>query len=482
MTNQIKSALPNYHKSINWDRFFDEYPVPDVWSQTIRTWSPERVQNLQEQRFKKILEIGWKNPFYRRRWTAAGLQPGDVQSLNQITRLPTYNSDDVKQDQIERPPFGDFHGLSDADRRETPLKVQTSGGTTGTPRPTVFGPVEWELNGLSCARVMFEQGARPGDVCQIPVSLTLANLGWCVYKGCHDYLGVLPVTTGSGLVTSSVAQIERAFSYGSNIWVCFPEYMTTLAKVARDEYKRDFRELKTKFIGSFLGPDIEGTLRRSLEDLLGCTVYDYYGTNEIGGAAAECRHKDGLHFMEDLLYFEVLDTETGKPVPKGEIGNLVVTSLYRAIPPIIRFNLRDLGRILHDSRCDCGSAFRRMDHFLGRSDEMIRLRGVNFVPQSCLSAIKSDKRTSGEWLCVLDRIEKDGVLREEMTVRVEVKSQAGALDGLADHLRDRLKTDLGLKVDVELVPEGSLAEFSKGSTGEGKARRILDHRPGYLRK
>ena len=116
--------------------------------------------------FKKILEIGWKNPFYRRRWTAAGLQPGDVQGLDQITRLPTYNSDDVKQDQIERPPFGDFHGLSDADRRRTPLKVQTSGGTTGTPRPTVFGPVEWELNGLSCARVMFEQGARPGDVCQ----------------------------------------------------------------------------------------------------------------------------------------------------------------------------------------------------------------------------------------------------------------------------------------------------------------------------
>lgn len=113
---------------------------------------------------------------------------------------------------------------------------------------------------------------------------------------------------------------------------------------------------------------------------------------------------------------------------------------------------------------------------------MIRLRGVNFVPQSCLPAIKSDDRTTGEWLCVLDRIERDGVLREEMTVRVETKSSARALDGLVEHLRNRLKTDLGLKIDVELVPEGSLVEFSKGATGEGKARRILDRRPGYMRK
>ena len=123
------------------------------------------------------------------------------------------------------------------------------------------------------------------------------------------------------------------------------------------------------------------------------------------------------HIMEDMLYFEVVDIETGEPVAPGERGNMVVTVFFRNVPPIIRYNLRDLGRLLPDSlvkACGCGSHFRRMDHFLGRSDAMVKLRGVNVYPMACLPAIKSDERTTGEWVCVVTRSEGSGAARDEM--------------------------------------------------------------------
>src|SRR6185436_12600543 len=152
---------------------------------------------------------------------------------------------------------------------------------------------------------------------------------------------ILPLTTGSGVVTASRRQMEIAHDFGTNVWLSFPEYMTQLAKVYRDDFGQDVRDLKTKLITSFLGPDTEDTLRRQVEDLWGCDVYDNYGSHEIGLGAFECKEKDGLHFMEDTLFFEVVDTETGQPVPDCEPGNLVVTVLHRKIPPVIRFNLRD---------------------------------------------------------------------------------------------------------------------------------------------
>jgi phenylacetate-CoA ligase len=251
--------------------------------------------------------------------------------------------------------------------------------------------------------------------------------------------------------------------------------LTQLAKVARDELGRDVRELKTKFIQSFLGPDVDNTLRRQLEELWGCPVYDHYGAHEQGLGAFECQHQTGLHFMEDTCYFEILDLETKRPVPDGQTGNLVVTILFRSIPPIIRMNVQDIGRIAYQGRCECGSHFRRMDKFLGRSDSMVKLRGTNLFPMACLPAVKSDDRTTGEWICVVDRSEKDGVLRDDMTVRVEIRKDASSREGLREHLERRLHSDLGVRVAVELVEEGSLADVANLGR-EGKPRRLLDRR------
>ncbi|MDP6065697.1 MAG: AMP-binding protein [Alphaproteobacteria bacterium] len=475
MTGPSPSRLPLYHASIDWDAFLADYPPPDVFAETVFKWPAERIRELQNRRFLEIMAFAWQNDFYRQLWGGAGIEPGDIRGLDDITKLPTFNSDDIKENQTRHPPYGTITGL---DRREAlvhmPLKMQTSGGTTGKPRPTMYGPREWEMNGLQIARSLYIQGARPGDALQIPATCSLANLAWAYYKACHDYLGVMPLTTGSGVVMPSAKQVETLFDYGVEIIVSFPEYLTQLAAAAREQ-GRDMRDAKLKFIACYLGPDTAGLLHRELEELYGCPVYDNYGTHEISHASFEGPDKDGLYFMEDCLYLEVLDTDDGRPLSPGQEGNLVVTSLFRQIPPLIRFNLRDLTRELPRRESALGSHFRRMDRFLGRSDDMVKIRGTNVYPMACLSAVRSDQRTTGEWIVMAERSRRQGVLRDELTVRVEVVDKAGALDGLQEHLQVRLHQDLGLRVTVELVAEGALAEVANIGR-EGKARRLLDRR------
>jgi phenylacetate-CoA ligase len=469
-----KSKLPIYQESIDWGALFARYPVPDIFESSVYRSSREQIREFQNERFLEVVTAGWRNEFYRERWRNHGLDPGDIRDISDSHKIPTFTSDDIKKDQQAFPPFGSIHGPESA-FHHLPIKLQTSGGTTGKPRPTLFGPQEWEVNALTVARGMYITGARPGDTIQIPATCSLANLGWITYKACHDYLGILPLTTGSGVVTPSRRQLELAFEWGTNIWMSFPEYLTQLAHVAREELGRDVRELNTKFIASYLGPDLDGSLRKQLEEQWGCPVYDNYGAHEFGLAAFECQEKSGLHLMEDCVYCEFVDVDTGKPVPAGTAGNLVITVFHRSLPPIVRFNVRDLARLVTDSRCNCGSCFRRMDHFLGRSDDMIKLRGVNVYPMACLSAVRSDTRTTGEWFCVVDRFIRGGVIRDEMTVKVELRSDATAVDDLKTLLERRLHNDLGVKVAVELVRPGELNDVAN-LRREGKPRRLLDRR------
>ena len=469
-----RSTLPVYHASVDWPALFERYPLPDVFERTVYRWPSDRLREMQNRRFMDVVSLGWRNEFYRKRWSDGGLVPADVRSIDDASKIPVFTSEDIKGDQQEYPPFGSIHGPS-SDYANQPIKLQTSGGTTGKPRPTLFGAQEWEVNALTEARGLYITGARPGDVMQIPSTCSLANLGWITYKACHDYLGILPLTTGSGVVTPSRRQLELAFDWGTNLWLSFPEYFTQLARVAREELGRDVRDLKTKFLSTFLGPDLDGSLRRHLEELWGCPVYDNYGAHEFGLAAFECQHQSGLHFMEDCVFCELIDVDTGQPVPNGQAGNLVITVFHRSLPPIIRYNVRDLARLVSDARCECGSCFRRMDHFLGRSDDMIKLRGVNIYPMGCLSAVRSDPRTTGEWLCVVERHVRDGVIRDEMTVQVELRRDASGAEGLREILERRLHNDLAVKVGVELVAAGSLAE-SANLGREGKPRRLVDRR------
>jgi phenylacetate-CoA ligase len=471
-----RSQLPIYRNAIDWEWFDREFPAPDVFAKTIFKWPYERVRALQNLRFLAIMEVGWKNAFYQKLWRSHGIERGDICSIDDLGKLPTFNSDDIKSGQTEATPFGTIAGIEPtSELRKQPLKLQTSGGTTGKARPTLYGVVEWELNGLQIARSHYLQGARPGDIIQIPATCSLANLAWSHYHAAHNYLGAMPLTTGSGVVTPSRKQVELAFDYGTTVFVSFPEYLTTLAAEARKGLGRDPRELKLKYITTYLGPDLENSLRNELENLFGCPVYDNYGTHEISHAAFEAEDKNGMYLMEDCIHIDFIDTETGAPVSTGEVGNMVATSLYRHVVPLIRFNLRDLGRLLPHRKTDLGSEFRRIDRFLGRSDSMVKIRGTNVYPMACLNAVKSDGRTTGEWVVFADRHVRDSVIRDELTVQVEVRGDAGNIEGLQDYLEKRLLADLGLKVAVELVDEGALREVANLGR-EGKPRRLLDRR------
>lgn len=453
----------------DWSQFVRDWQGPAEYAQGLWLADRQQTEDLQQQRFRQILEHAWTNDWYRERWNDHGIEPDDVRGLEDITRLPTFDVDDLRDSISSRPPFGRHQGIALDDGQ--PIKIQTSGGTTSKPRPTFFTPFEMEMQGLSMARALYLHGAAPGDVIQIPTTLSMANLGWAYFTAAYHWMGMTPLTTGTGNVTSSKRQLEIALDYGTNVWGAFPEYLTRLAQVAEEEGV-DLRDLPTKFLSTYLGPDTEGKLRGALEDAWGAPVYDNYGAHEIGHTSIECKERDGLHIFEDLVYFEVVDVDTGHPVAEGEQGKLVATSLYRQYPPIIRYDLNDVTRILPGS-CACGSQTSRMDHFLGRSDDMVKVRGVNIFPMAALNAVRSREDTTGEWICIVNRTHRGQEVRDEMTVRVEHRTGA-QIEELRQDLEQRLHDSFGIKVKVEPVPAGELAEWTYAR--EGKAKRLLDNR------
>jgi phenylacetate-CoA ligase len=470
--------IPYYYKSINYDEFVKEYAPPAEFAETVYLWTRDKIEKMQNERFKKTVKRGWAHPLYKKKWTEAGLTPSDIKGIKDIVKLPILSTLDLKSEIQLSPPFG-ASGNAKEVVKKVPLKLNSTGGTTGMPRPIFFSPIEWEMNQLQFARAYFTQGARPGDMMQIPVTPSIANLAWAAYGACHHWLGVVAVTTGTGNVTPSRRQIELAREWGTNLWVSFPEYMGHLAKVAQEELNFDVRDLKTKFIQTFLGPDLSGRLRKQLEEIWGTDVYDAYGTTDISLASFECKEKAGRHFQEDLMYVEVVDADTNQPVDmkKGEKGDLVVTCFYRHYPPIIRYSLKDLVRIIdYGKKCACGSYLLRMDYFLGRSDDMVKIRGLNVYPMACLDAVTIDARSTGEWICVVDRIGEGLNATEEMTVKVEYKNENIDKVDFKKKMEESLKNDLGLRVKVEPVPAGSLSELT-GYGGETKVKRLKDNRP-----
>ena len=467
-------AVPYYWKSVDWDGLMRDYPPPPYFQQTTGKLSEQELRALQNTRFIARMEDAWRTPFYAMRWGAAGIEPGDIRSLDDIEKLPCFTSDDLKDAIAAAPPFGSHQPVSAQQIARTPFKVHTSGGTTGFPRLTLFDPVALEVQAIQTARALWAQGTRPGDAVQITYTLAMANAGYCGLYACLHWLGAMPVTTGSGVVTPSERQLEYALKIGTTAWYGRAEYLARLVQIAQ-ETNFDLRALKTKRLHSFLGPDVDGHLRQQLEEAWGCPVYDNYGTHEIGQIAFECEAMNGKHVNEDTVYLETADVETGAVLPAGERGNLVVTSLHRSTPPIIRYDLRDLLIAYERSECSCGLCTRKLSMFLGRSDEMVKLRGTNVYPMACQSAVTADPRATGEFLCVVSYSGEGLSRREVMTVRVEKKSDEIDDTTFAADMEAALYCDLSVRVAVEIVPRASLLPLTQvGSTG--KSRRLLDMR------
>jgi phenylacetate-CoA ligase len=347
------------------------------------------------------------------------------------------------------------------------MVLQTSGGTTGLPRPMIFSPRDREVMNIMTGRRLYMQGVRPFDLVQVALTLGLGNGGFLAREGIWKYTGAVPVMTGSGAQTSTRRQIEIMKAWKVNFLAGFPAYLRHIGLTIRDELKEDPRALGLKGLLVHLGVDD----RASLEELWGCGVYDTYGTNEFGSIAAECRQRSGMHLFEDAFLLEIRDPATMAERPAGERGVVVLTSLFKYAAPMIRFNTNDVSAFAADT-CPCGSTHRRIQKIFGRADNMVKLRGVNVFPEAIGAVVTEDGRLNGEYVCIVETTGADG--RDEMTVKVEVNAPSDRA-AVESALAQRLKDALGVKIAVTAVGRGELAHLT-GLTETSKIKRLIDRR------
>jgi phenylacetate-CoA ligase len=298
------------------------------------------------------------------------------------------------------------------------------------------------------------------------LSLGLPNGGILMREGIQKYTGAVPIMTGAGSQTPTRRQIELMRAWRSTHLIGFPAYLRHVALVARDELGLDPREFGLRGLISHLGVEDRG----ALEALWGAPAYDTYGMNEFGSVACDCAERNGMHVFEDCFAVEVLaEAANGarRPAAPGEAGNVVVTTLFRHIAPMIRFDTNDISAFM-PGRCACGATHRRLDGIRGRADGMVKLRGVNVFPEAVGAIVAADPRASGEFLCVVEP-------GARMTVRTETREADVDDAAFASALRQRLKEALSVTLEVEVVPRGSLAPLT-GLDSTSKIRRLLDLR------
>lgn len=460
--------IPWYSRSLDFEQLARDYPPPPDCFRTTFRMSRDELRAVQERRFLATVRRGWEIPFFQRHWGRAGMEPGDIRSLDDLRKIPPYTVHDIRESIERNPPFGDFMGLSPEDGKRMPLVLQTSGGTTGLPRPMLYAPQDRETMAILGGRRFALHGIRPGDLVLVTYALGLSNGGMAPREALWRYTGAIPVMTGSGATTPTRRQIELVKAWKINTILGFPAYLRHMALVARDEMSIDVRSLGVRLIGTHLGMED----RKRIEALWGAPCFDMYGTHESGMMGAECRHQTGMHVQEDAFILEIADPDTGQILPDGERGTIYITTLYKWGAPQIRFNVNDISAYATGA-CPCGSTMRRLQRIFGRNDNMVKLRGVNVFPEAVGAVVAEDTRTNGEYFCIVDRVGEAGT--DEMTVLVEVRDSAADRSLLKADLERRLKEVLGVRVAVELHGKGALDPYT-GTSQTSKVKRLLDRR------
>ncbi|MBI2288862.1 MAG: phenylacetate--CoA ligase family protein [Betaproteobacteria bacterium] len=462
------SAIPRYYRALDFEQLWQEFPpAPEYFDERNRL-SRDALRTLQEERFLTQMERAWQIPFYQRHWGAAGMEPGDIRSLDDLLKIPPFSVHDLREAIGRNPPWGDFIGLDPARDAPLPLVLQTSGGTTGLPRPMLYAPRDREVMNVITGRRLYMQGVRPFDIVQVMLSLGLANGGFLAREGIWKYTGAVPVMTGSGAQTPTRRQIEIMRAWKTRHLVGFPAYIRHVGLVMRDELKIDPRSCGIQSLIVHLGVED----RVSLQEIWGARAYDTYGTNECGSLAAECEHQRGMHVFEDAFMLEIVDPDTQQPKAPGEKGVIFQTTLFKHLAPLVRFNSNDLSAFAPGD-CPCGSTHRRIERIYGRSDNMVKLRGTNLFPEAIGGIVGENRAANGEYVCIVERAAATG--REEMTVWVEAADAAVSKPDLEKTLAARFKEALGVTLGVKAVERGGLDEMTGLST-TSKVRRLIDKR------
>ncbi|MBO4772739.1 MAG: phenylacetate--CoA ligase [Bacteroidales bacterium] len=432
-----------------------EYFHPELETMTV-----EQIRELQLQRLQATVRHCMNSPFYKKRFEEIGLKPEDIKSLDDIRKIPFT----TKQDLRDTYPFG----LASVPLKEC-VRLHSSSGTTGN--PTVILHSQKDLNewAEAVARCLWMVGLRPDDVFQNSSGYGMFTGGLGFQYGA-ERLGMLTVPAAAG---NTIRQVKFITDFGTTAIHAVPSYVTRIKEVMDQQGVDPRRDTKLRVLAIGAEPHSEEQ-RKRIENMLGVKAYNSFGMSEMcgPGVAFECKEQNGLHIWEDYYIVEIVDPETLEPVPEGEIGEMVLTTLNREAMPLLRYRTRDLTRILgHD--CPCGRHHVRLDRMKGRSDDMMVLRGVNIFPIQIEKILMQFKELSTNYLITLTT---DGD-NDNMTVEVELEElftdDYARLENLTKAITRTLKDEILLTPRVKLVAKGTLP------VSEGKAVRVVDKRKVY---
>jgi phenylacetate-CoA ligase len=428
------------------------------WQPEYECMDREELEQLQLERLESTLSRVYLNvPFYRKKLDEIGCNPDDVRTLDDIRRLPFTTKNDLRDNYP--------YGLFAVPLREV-VRVHASSGTTGM--STVVGYTKNDIKTWSnlVARVLVAGGITADDVIQISFNYGLFTGAFGLHYGAERVgASVIPMSSGN-----TKRQIKIMQDFKTTALVSTPSYAMLMADtMAEMGINRNSLSLRYGLFGA--EPWSEG-MRREIQDKLKIIATDNYGLSEVmgPGVAGECLERKGLHIAEDHFLVELIDPDTLEPVKPGEVGELVITTLTKEAFPMIRYRTRDLTRIIGE-KCPCGRTMRRMNRVMGRTDDMLIIRGVNVFPSQIESVLCEMEACEPHYQIVIDR---KGAL-DDATVLVEaseniffdeMKKQAA----LIETIKKRLASELGISVDVKLVEKKSLERF------EGKAKRVIDNR------
>jgi phenylacetate-CoA ligase len=430
-----------------------------IWNDEFETLPREALESLQLKRLKNIVERVYSTvPFYRRSFDEKGVRPDQIRSLDDLRRLPFT----LKQDMRDSYPYGLFSVPLDQI-----VRIHASSGTTG--KPTVVGYTRRDIDNWAemMARCFAAAGAHRGDVIHNAYGYGLFTGGLGAHYGA-ERLGasVIPMSGGN-----TKKQILIMHDFGSSVITCTPSYSLYLAEAIREE-GLDINDFKLR-IGIFGAEPWSESMRNEIEAKLHIKAIDIYGLSEImgPGVAIECvEAQHGLHVWEDHFIPEIINPVSGEPLPIGETGELVITTLTKEGIPLIRYRTRDITRIIPEP-CICGRTHLRLARMSGRSDDMLIIRGVNVFPSQIESVLFNIKGVEPHYQLIVDR---EGTL-DTLEVQVEVdektfSDEVKMLQTLTARIQKEIKDLLGITCQVKLVEPKTIAR------SEGKAKRVIDRR------
>lgn len=432
-----------------------------MWNPLMETLPLDQLQKVQLLKLRRIVDWAYNHSaFYREKFDRAGVAPKDIQTLEDVVKLPLTEKSEWLAAQGERlKEYGSFLAM---DESEVVRYHQTS-GTTGAPIRLAFSHQDWNMwmecwgHGLAACNLSAEDRVL---VC-FPFNLFV---GWWGGQDAARLLGAR-VYSGGGMTTEQRLQVIR--DHEMTTLMGSPSYMFHLANVAGKEMGWNPKDLHIRKLicGAEPGGSIPST-RQSLEQTWGAEIFDHLGASEVGPWGYECAsHPGGVHICEGFFLMEFFDPETNEPAPPGQLAKLVVTSLEKYTQPVIRFDVKDLVRVATNP-CACGRSYRWVEGgLLGRADDLVKIRGVLFSPRAVEDVVRTFAQT-GEYRVIIER--RDAL--DEVTLKMETEEREESYPALREHLGNALKLKTNLRFQVELCPPGTFPRQ------EIKTRRVEDKR------